>query len=691
MKKSDKQILDMLEKEINKSAQNAEIPLKLQRESIVNMLEREQNKADFSQETGNSRGKNSNIIVLRKLTAIAAMLAIVVSGVLVMRSVNGVKVVKTDSFYEGYKGNPPVKNAQSYEDVEIAVREILSEKSENTAKATEPKVGKHSQTEATLTKKDIKSFFEGYGGFIAAVNSGKENESDSIKTVDSNEPDGVSSYGDFKADILKNDGEFLYIASTGVDEKTGEAVEQIKVVKAQTDGTMNEVSSIVLSGVASKENFDECVEIYLKSNKLIAILNRHSYTFSNTAVNDSISTVAVYYDISNPYAPKKIREHIQDGKYISSNLYKARLCLVTAKTIPSDSETIPSYSINGKTVKPKAENIFIAVNDPEASYLFVTVTNVADFRKGVGCLAVLGCGDEVYCSSSALAVSRNFVSVEADKKGEHKKLTEVYRFSVSDYSIDFSGSYIVEGELVGGVSVDEKDGSMKVVTSTNKANNIYVLNSEMEFVSGLQDVFAGERVTSVKYIGSNCYVSVDGEEEKTMIIDFSDPSQPVVAGTIPEKVFTDDLYAVSDGILLGIKESESGEVALTLFDVSNPNEPKASASYTLDKSCYSLFAGDSRSVMLDSDKKIFGIPIVKKNAEDGTEISAYALFDASDGTIASLGTYNHDISYIGDAAVRGTCIEDILYTVSGGKIVAFPISEDKTSEIINNLKEFPLY
>lgn len=701
MKKSDKQILEMLENEMRKSAESAKIPLRLQKESMVAMLKNAENEqTDFSDKTGtDSRASGSNIVMLRKLLATAAMLAIVVTGALVMRTGEGVKVIRTDSFYEGYKSAAPVRNAGSYEEVEKAVEEILEGKTEErTVQQTteKPEGGSNRRTESAQTVQQIKdSLIEGYGEYVASANQAVIGSiKDGIeKSNVTNEPDGVATYGDFKADIVKNDGEYLYIVSTGINAETGDTVEQIKIVRTVSDGTLEAVSTIVLSEGVSKKNFDECIEIYLKNNCLTAIMKRHEYSFTDTAVSDNISTVAVCYDITNPYSPKKTREHIQDGEYVSSNLYGNRLCLVTAKSIPAETgedaqELIPIFSVDGSQRKLRAEEIFIAVNDPEASYLFVTVTDITDFNKNVGCLAVLGCGNEVYCSSSAIAVAREFVSVEADENNNRSSLTEIYRFNIKASTIAFSGSYIVQGSLIGGVSVDENGGYLKAMTTDSEANYIYVLDDKMEFVSGLKDIFPGEKVTSVKFIGSNGYAIVDGEEEKTMIIDFSDPSLPKVAGTIDAKAFSDDLYVISETSLLGISETETGIITLTLFDVSDPANPATAAVYSLDDSCRSVSSSDSRSIMLVAEKEIFGIPVLKTDAAKGTEISAYVLFDMSGGKIVPLGTYNHDISYIGDAAVRGTCIEDILYTVSGEKVVAFDIFGEASEA--DRQTEFPL-
>lgn len=677
MKKTDKQTLDMLREEFAKSSETAKVPLKLQKESIVTMLKNSDGKEkDFSDKTGTAK----NIIVLRRLTAVAAVLVVVVVAALFMRT-GGVKVIKTDSFYKGYESVEPVKNARSYEDVEQAVREILGNKAEESKK---PQTGSNDEGNSTnsVTQNVIDRLIEGYSRYVADESSAEGGEY-TAESVPSGIAEGVVSYGDFKADIVKNDGEYLYIVTTGTDAKTGGTVEQIKIVKAVPAEDMQVVSTVVLSNGGNANTVDECLEIYLKNNKLIALMSRYSYSMNGTAAYDSVSTVAVHYDISDPTAPVKLREHIQDGSYVSSGLYENRLCLVTAKSIPSvsaqseldESGVIPSYSVDGNTVKLNAEDIFIAVNDPEASYLFITVTDIADSKASVGKLAILGSGKEVYCSAHTIAVARGFVSVDADANGVHSTLTEIYRFNISGSSIAFSGSYIVKGSLAGGISVDESNGYMRAATAEAGANNFYVLNEKMEFVSGLTGIFPNEKIKSVKFIGSNAYFVAGEDNENTMIINLSDPSEPKVAGKISTEGFSQELYAVSDTALLGIGTAENNSISISLFDVSNPESPKAASVYTLEGEFSLPSAGDSRCVMLQADKKLFGIPVVKHNPSAGTEISAYILFSVSDGVISPVGTYNHDTSYTGDAAVRGTCIDDTLYTVSGERVVAFSIDE----------------
>ena len=105
-----------------KQSDGINVPLKLQKQSVVKMLRESEEKEikDFSGETG--ANKNSNIIGLRKLTAIAAMLAVIVGCALFMRYESGVSVISSD--YAGRSG-VLVKSAESYEEIERTVEKIL--------------------------------------------------------------------------------------------------------------------------------------------------------------------------------------------------------------------------------------------------------------------------------------------------------------------------------------------------------------------------------------------------------------------------------------------------------------------------------------------------------------------------------------------------------------------------------------
>lgn len=719
MNKNDKQIFDMLENELKSSVENVNMPLRLQKESIVNMLKNADTKETESvvkaDNAAKSDGKSrNNNIMIRKLTAIAAMLVIVVAGTLVMRPSEGARFVKADSF--GEKFETPIKNVESIEKYEQIVDEIRNENKpqEENATAVQPSQTANQQKNPEVTaaqntteKEAVTSAIGSHTGYISSIKleNAASDKPAAAETPATEEPVGIATYGDFKADIVKTDGKYLYIASTGTNLETGDTIEQIRIVRPAADGSMEDVSTIDLFEGAAGSGYDDCIEIYLRNNRLTAIINRHNYSFSpNGEVSDDASTLAVYYDITDPYAPVRIREHLQNGGYIYSNLYEGKLCLVTAKSI-SDSprnaanSAVPSFSIDGVRVNLTKEDIFYAPNDPEESYLFVTVTDVDDFTKGIGRLALLGTGNEIYCTPSAIVSAREFVSIETDENSNRSTMTEVCRINISGSSLELTQSCVLKGSLIGGISIDEESGYLNAFASDNDSNRLYVFDGKTNFV-GYLDFPDTNKVTRVTFKGSDCYVMAEDEEgEKTIIIDCSKPSSPEITETISHKAFTDELYEISATQLLGIKDShieiireENGEdcipvpMSITLFDISDPKKPEAASVYSFDESFMSVASTDSRSVMIDTEKMLLGIPVMSTDDKTGTNSSYYAVFDISGGELVPLGTYTHSTG--GDAAVRCICIGDILYTVSGDKIVSFDIGKNAPAD--TKLAEFPL-
>ena len=566
--KNDKQMLDMLRNELGKSSESAKIPLKLQKESMVAMLRNEEHKeTDFSDKTGTNK---SNTFTLRNLAAAAAMFALVIVGILAMRA-DGIKVIRKDTFYSSYEGVEIVRSAQSYEEVESAVKEILSES--NNGSQSKPQGDKNygqvseSQTATNSPQKEIvDKLYDGYQYILASEKKAVSEIRENI--LYASNADVVSMKNKVDADIVKSDGEYLYIVTTGKNAETGSMTEQIKIVKSVPAEELRSVSTVTLSVNEIAGASKECIEIYVSNNILIAILAKKDFDAES-------ETTAVYYDVTNPESPKKIREHTQNGKYLFSSMNKNGFCLVTDKNITAN-KLVPEFNVDGIKTSLSAEEIFISVKDPEASYIFITVTDITDFKKPAGRLAILGSGKQLYCSESAITATREFVSVEPDENGVYQSFTEIYRFNINGDSVSFAGSYVIEGSVSGGVSVNSENGYLTVVTSLSDSCNLCIFDENMDFVSGLGKIFPQKNIDNIRFIGKNGYLS-SGDE--TLIVDLSSPKSPKVAGTIPSKLFTGSLYEISENGLLEINMNSDSAVKFRLFDVSNPGNPTVASEY----------------------------------------------------------------------------------------------------------------
>lgn len=644
MKMNDKQTLEFIKNELNNAAEKAEVPERLQKEFIVDMLKNGvKQEKDFSDKTGTNK-----IIYLRRIASVAAAFILICVITVAVIFKEKPFISNTDpTAKSGYNMESPIRKIKSFDEIEEAVRNIISGNKSNDSTSSEKDGRKSEESEFVAAHTDAGS----------ELNHGIIDSEENSSSV--------------AADIVKNDGKYLYIVTSSTDREKGTTSEQIKIVCAVPAESMKTVSTITLSDSSSHK--DECFEIYLNGNSLIALMKRYS---GNPSASKEVSTIALFYDISDPTSPVKTREHIQDGSYVSSKIYGGKLCLITNKKLSDMGESeisIPAFSVDGIISKLGADNILMSVNDPEESYLFITLTDINNSSAEVGKLAILGSGSNIYCSAGSVYVSRTFVSVEPDENGNKKNLTEIYKFNCSASGIGLSGSCVLEGNVPSSSFMDEFGGNLRVASLSSNSGNIYILNNKMEIIGKLEKAFNISFIPNIKFIANKAYIIGSGE---FTVIDLSDPSAPKSSVSDKSNGFALDLFKVSSSKYIGIsRDSASGNVEITLYDISNSDSPKAVSTYTLDSGNSFPAADDGRSFMVINGKDVFGIPVISKSSATGSEISEYILFSTADGIISPIGIFDHDSNYIGDAAVRAESIENILYTISGEEVVAFSLAD----------------
>ena len=509
-KMKDRQIEEMIRAGLNKT----EVPEELRKEHIIEMLKEQK---DFSCETGkvisidaerdNASKNRTSVTALNRIATVAAAFVIVIACVLFAKMNTGIRIIRTEPGFENFNSENLIIGISSYDEIENVVRNVLG-KSENLTSPTNNPSGSEKPSSGVTQPQ---SGSVGVTGAYVLDNSAILDAAVSVYNAGG---DVIERVTGLEADIVKNNGEYIFVVTSETDTVTGNKVETVKVIRALPADEMTVASTVILSDTGDAKNIDECIEIYLKDNRLVAIMSRNAYVMEDKAAYEKNSTVALYYDITNPDNPVRVREHIQDGKYLTSGISEnGSLYLITEKSVSaSEKDSIPSCSVNGVQIKPETEDILMAVNEPEAAFTFITVTNVSDFSKDVDCIAFFGSNSgRLYVSASSVLLSRGFVSVEADGNGMHKNLTEIYRFDIGDSTVSFAGSYAVSGSLSGMPSVDEKSGLLTAVATDPESTSLYVLDRSMKFVSGLEGILEGEKVKDVRFYGDKCYVISDSK------------------------------------------------------------------------------------------------------------------------------------------------------------------------------------
>ena len=106
----------------------------------------------------------------------------------------------------------------------------------------------------------------------------------------------------------------------------------------------------------------------------------------------------------------------------------------------------------------------------------------------------------------------------------------------------------------------------------------------------------GEQVQAVRFAGDRAYVVTFRRIDPLYVLDLSNPADPLQAGELEVTGFSDHLYPMANGLLLGVGREADAQgvtqaVKVALFDVANPAQPSLLAA--------ELYGGPSSSTELD--------------------------------------------------------------------------------------------
>lgn len=92
----------------------------------------------------------------------------------------------------------------------------------------------------------------------------------------------------------------------------------------------------------------------------------------------------------------------------------------------------------------------------------------------------------------------------------------------------------------------------------------------------------GEQVYAVRFVGDRGYVVTFRQVDPLYVLDLSDPADPRTAGVLEVPGFSQDLFAVGDGWLLGVGRSADTDgritgLAMSLLDVRDASAPRQHA------------------------------------------------------------------------------------------------------------------
>ncbi len=583
-----------------------------------------------------------------------------------------------------------------------------------------------------------------------------------------------------EADIVKTDGNAVFSLSGKYDRATGrerDAVSAVYVSDGRFTGKQTTEIDFSDSGMGTASG---CTvnNMYLYGDMII-VLGTVNFPYSGSRLKSyqRYTFVSAYSKGSEDKAPELIDTYYQEGAfndvritpdgymYLISNgnfrdgrkiLYRDYYMNEPVADDAAEDNTddgseaelwIPKAGTNECVAPVAPENIYIP-NEPDKkcspSYTVIGSIDLStpnEIRKS-DIRVVSGYTGDIYCSENNLYLTHQRYSYRwggmdpAEVRGEKTwNVTEITRVSVSGGKITPEATGEVPGYVKDQFSMSEYKGYFRIVTTADygipdgeyykseRSNNVYVLDQNLEKTGEITHFAKDESVKSVSFAGDLGYIVTYVQTDPLFAVDFSEPSAPVILDEYKIDGFSTYMQKWDDGHLLGFGLSThvnewGGEVRdgykLVMFDNSNPEKLDEDGIYKLLKDDFSLaeyadvkiseedkkylYGGlssnaeyDRKQLIIAPEKNIIGFPVswnVRSRAfnELENEIDVcgdgYCFFSYDDGEF-TLKNFVGDINNFDRTYYRrAVYIGDYLYIISNSKMIAADIDTcTKTDEI----------
>lgn len=547
-----------------------------------------------------------------------------------------------------------------------------------------------------------------------------------------------------ESDIVKSDGKNLYVVNTcGVHiietTSTGQTKLVTSILNCDNENKASDEASVSAKNIYLADN--KLVIIYdsYNNSEFTAYYTNCTYNCIDSLYSIGGSTRVDIYDVTNPAAPIFERTFSQDGSTVSTRMIGSILYIVSNYYVSPESITdyktmVPNISDsccrNGEALPLDYACINLLPDFQQTSYL---VTSSFDITGSTPAEtnALLGAGSTVYSSTDNLYVIReksNELDKHSDEYKKHKAYlpddmadeyfytTEIIKYSLADGKITLSAMGEVLGYTYDQYTMDEHNGYFRIAVNNayfNKKDeyinsaSLFILDDELNIVGSIVDMAHDEEIKSVRFMGEKIYIVTFKQVDPLFVIDASDPYSPTILGKLKIPGFSEYLHPYSENILIGVgyntktkyneyyddalKKNVRNEfevtdgIKLSLFDVSDPLNPKEIDTYNLNNQTGSDVMSDPKAFLFSKRNNLIGFPVERYS--DDYE-SHYYVLHVDESGFSYVGKVNNnldnDTDYSWDyTPQRGLYIGDILYTVSRRNIVA---SDMHSLNFINETK-----
>jgi len=523
----------------------------------------------------------------------------------------------------------------------------------------------------------------GEGSSLAPADSGYSTTNIQVAGVD-------------EADIVKTDGEYIYLVSGN----------RTIIVEAYPPEKAQVLSEIELEGTA--------IGIFINGDRLVVFEQETPYYtyYDMPAVREydimpyiSPRVLIKVYDVSDRENPRLQRELSTGGQYVSSRMIGDYVYMVINEPVyeEDDGVNLPRiYSEGTEKEIPATDIYYSGVADYYYMYTTIIAINTQDdSQEPTYETILLGASSNLYVSMDNIYLT---FPIWGGYVGDSER-TAIHRIHIQGSVMNYTASGEVPGMVLNQFSMDEYDDHFRVATTTygqTTENNVYILNMSLNITGSLEDLAPGETIYSARFMGERGYLVTFKQVDPLFVIDLKDPYDPEVLGYLKVTGYSDYLHPYDENHIIGIgkETTDAGEFAwyqgvkISLFDVTDVSNPREISKLEIgDRGTDSPVLWDHKAFLFDRSRNLLVMPVLVAEVDvsdypEGVPSwaygepvwqGAYVFHVSADVGLNLTGRVTH-IENLADleqgyyyyyspfSVERSLYIDDVLYTISDAKI-----------------------
>jgi len=428
-----------------------------------------------------------------------------------------------------------------------------------------------------------------------------------------------------EADIVKNDGKYIYVVSGN----------KVVIVDAYPAQNMK-----ILSETEFKSNVN-VLDIFINGNKLVVFTTDYSPILYGSVRCMSVEgcfapqeqkTSVYIYDISDKQNPRMIGDYV----YVIANQYVYQNIILPM--------ILENKEIN--VVKPE-EISYSPIRDNDFQFTIILGINVNNGNTTEEVM-LTGSSHNIFVSENNIytTYTKSQMWYPREIKTENQEKTIISKISVNKDKIKYEADGEVLGHVLNQFSMDEYNGNFRIATTIGQSwgsdspssNNLYVLNNQLEVIGELEKMAPGESIYSVRFMGDRAYIVTFKKIDPLFVIDLSNPEEPSILGKLKIPGYSDYLHPYDKNHIIGIgKEAVDASietempvafvqndfawyqgVKMAIFDVTDVSNPVEMHKVVIgDRGTDSEALQNHKAFLFDKTKELLVLPITLAEIKGG--------------------------------------------------------------------------